>query len=266
MESIQDEIPFDFVLSYNQEHRDVAIRLLQRLEGFGLKGWIDVRYYYIPSVPMERQITTAWEKSRFIILLALNTYRDSEWCRVEYGEGLSAESALPLRKVLVLKERFTKIPERLKHHPSFFLKSKNGVKKLAAYIMERRRCMQKEEVSPDLAVLRWRAASKELQRQLTQLDHYFVTQLASISTLCDWVLESFVSSQCVVEDSVILTIWERGGYSELQINKPDFLNLVCSDSMAADCFPFHIYFFGILLYEHNGRRPPDSEVIYRLAW
>lgn len=79
--------------------------------------------FYSPLVSAERQIVArAFSKARVICVFVGDKYRDTRWCREEYGLGLRAEQDLSIDRVITVHHDDagrSLIPSSLVHRPTF---------------------------------------------------------------------------------------------------------------------------------------------------
>lgn len=262
MTLIREALPFDFVVSYNQEHGDLAMQVLRRLEALGLQGWMDDLYRYAAGVSLEQQLAKAWRMTRFIVLLVPPDFRDSLWCRVECGEGLAAENDLPLTQVLVLRVDSGRTPESLQGHPSF---CDQDLETLGKYIHERRRCMR-ESPGASMAVRRWQAASERLRGCHAQFDAFTHAQLSAVDTICAWVAERVAGDFSVGAESVPLTLIDAGSQQRKALSREAILWAAFSDALEVDAVPFQRAFLDAVLFSSQYANTSDREGIDRILW
>lgn len=266
MQTVSAELPFDFVVSYNQEQREGAANLLQRLESLGLHGWIDERYYYVPLIPLERQFAKAWAKARFIIVYVATGFRNSAWCCAEYEQGLAAEQALGLTQVLVAYESpSSAVPDILGGSPTFQCDSTEGIQSIARFIEERRRCCMLKINTPKLAQRYWHSATVAINAAKHQLDTDVLKQFEAIGTICSWIVERLSSSESKADHEASLTIRQGEAKATMALSKETFLEAAFSDQVEVDAFPFQRVLFDLILFDKTGEAT-RTELANRLMW
>ena len=266
MQTVSAELPFDFVVSYNQEQREGAANLLQRLESLGLHGWIDERYYYVPLIPLERQLAKAWAKARFIIVYVASGFRNSAWCCAEYEQGLAAEKALGLTQVIVACESpSSPVPDLLGGRPTFQCDNTDGIQSIARFIEERRRCCVVKINTPKLAQRCWHSAAAAINAEKYQFDTDVLKQFEAIGTICSWIVEHLGSSASQADHEASLTIRDGETKATIALSKEDFLEAVFSDQVEVDAFPFQRVLFDLVFFDKQGEAA-RSELANRLMW
>jgi hypothetical protein len=258
-------MPLDFVISYNQEDEARAAHVHRTLEEAGLVGWIDLLYHCVPNQPLESQLSQAWSKARFIIVLASGNFRDSDWCRAEYGQGLAAERDLPLRQVLVLHESREKIPEALRHHPSFPLNSP-GLDDLGRFLhLHHFSTAPRPDTS--FAVDRWTAAACHLDECRDLLGPAVSAQLQAASDVGAWVREYLTGESAGSSATVVRLCSHRLDFRESHsFTKEQILEYACSDTFDTDGIPFQRFLYDAVNFDTAGMTAAAREAIERIAW
>lgn len=266
MQTVSAELPFDFVVSYNQEQREGASNLLQCLESVGLHGWIDERYYYVPLIPLERQLAKAWAKARFIIVYVAAGFRNSAWCCAEYEQGLAAERALGLTQVLVAcEDPSSAVPDILRGSPIFQCDSTEGIQCIARFIDERRRCCMLEISTPMLAQRYCHSATIAIKEAKHQFDTDVLTQFEAVGTICSWIVEHLGSSEGKADHEASLTIRQGEAKETMALSKVAFLEAVFSDRVEVDAIPFQRVLFDLIHFDKTGGAT-RTELANRLMW
>ncbi|KDR24775.1 hypothetical protein BG60_34080 [Caballeronia zhejiangensis] len=262
-------IPFDFVVSYNQEEKDAALSLVHRLEMQGLRGWLDARYYYVPIVSIENQLARAFERSRFIIVLIGDAYRESEWCQAEYNEGLDAEEALAIEVVLVaVTGNPRRIPRALEHCRRFHFASSDDIRNIGKFIMRRRQCHKGTSVPLRRLSTRWRAMRSVTSKYRPYLDEKRYAQLEAINDVCLWVLQALHATCENGKHETRLTVFGHSADSDREIvfDNRSFLEAAFTDDVYTDSYPFQRLLFDVLFFDHSVEDWERPLTLDRILW
>lgn len=260
-------LPFDFVLSYNQENSCPALQVLEALERHGLDGWSDERYYAESLATIESQVSLAWQKARFIVVLVPEGFRDSPWCRAEYEQGLAAESSLALTQVLVLHADGAPVPEILRMHPRFPLDATGKVEALADYIGGRRQCTRSKR-DDSFAINRWQSSRVELPALEDAVSALLYEQLKAVDLICSWMWAREEARLETLPEEV--TLRSIGIYSEATgtIHRNDMLYAAFSDALETDAVPFQRLFYDCIWVELEKAEAEKDvrDAVDRIAW
>lgn len=262
---IGERLPFDFFISYNQESVNAAHFLLDKLESFGLIGWMDQRYYYLQTSSLLSQLFAGLRCSRFIIVIAPEHFRNTRWCQFEYRIGLAAEHSTSIKQVLVVTNKSCcKLPIPLKHCPIFCVDSQQEITKLVYYIKLRRKCFHSKEISIKQARTRIDKISKLISHSKYLLSDSETSQLKEVARVCSWLVDS-TSDISDGDAPLILHVFDETPMA-LQLSKNEFLSYVQSDDSGLALIPFGQLFFGFFNRNRDMRSEQIQEVIDIIHW
>src|SRR5689334_3543047 len=109
--------PFDGFLSHNQDDGSHVLR--DELHHRGVRVWHD-DYADITDRLVQSRIRRGIVESRFICVCIGQSFRDSEWVKIEYGSGLTIERGRPGHRVVVIAtDAKAAVPAALARHPVF---------------------------------------------------------------------------------------------------------------------------------------------------